>query len=231
MTDIFNKLNLLKNKLNDLEQSVSEEVKREESKVIYKERINKKLPFVKEYQNSSSRVKINVGNELILQTSTNSINTFPYKLTLKDAIKNLDKNGEIFIDSSESLFSAILEIIRTISNNQNLEIQKKMIISCHPDALHIHANEYFLEDTDEVLKKFDFIYSPPWVKRVSQAKPRQDPNKWPKDTYILCYSCGSQNDGTHWRKHANSDRSNDNYCIDNYIATCLVCDPSNTLQY
>lgn len=228
MSDIFNRLNSLKNKLNDLELTVTTEVKKEEIQGVYRDRIDKKLPYIREMQNS--KLKINVGDETTITTSHFAINNFPYKLSLKEDIKFIGTD-ELYVDSSESLFSSIVDIIRVLSNDPKLEGQKKLVISCHPDALKIHAKDYFLEDTDKVIGMFELIYSPPWVKRKVQHKPRQDPNKWSKDSIIQCYSCGSQNDGTHWRKKASYDRGNDNYCIDNYIATCMNCDPSNTLQY
>jgi len=229
MSDIFNRLNSLKNKLNDLEQTVTTEVKREEIQGVYKERIDKKLPMIREMQNN--KLKINLGDEDLIFTSRITINKFPFKLSLKEEIKNIGSEEELYLDSSVSLFSSIIEIIRNLAENPTPEKKKNIVITCHPDALRAHAKEYFLEDTDKVFNNFELVYSPPWVKRKVEQKSKQDPNKWPKDVYICCYSCGNQNDGTHWRKRANYDRSNDNYCIDNYIATCLNCDPSNTLQY
>ena len=226
MSDIYNKLNSLKSKLNNLEQTVSEEVKKEQSNIIYKDRLNQKLPIIKE--NQLNKIKFNVGNEVTLMTSNYSIKNFPYKLTLKDEI--LGGENEIFVDSSESIFSAILEIIRTLAN-EKLDVKKQLVVTCNIHALEIHAKEYFQDDTAEVLKKFDLIFNPPWVKKFTEKKPKRDPNKWTPDIYILCYSCGTQNDGSHWRKRATYDRGNDSYCIDNYIATCLSCDPENTLQY
>lgn len=229
MTDIFNRLNSLKNKLNDLEQTVTTEVKREEIQGIYKDRVDKKLPLIREMQNS--KLIINAGDEDILVTSKTTISRFPYKLSLKEEIKFLGTEEELYIDTSLHLFSPILEIIRFLAENPNPESKKKLVIESHPDAIKVHAKEFFLEDTEKVINNFELIYSPPWVKRKVEQKSRQDPNKWPKDTYVCCYSCGTQNDGTHWRKKATYDRANDNYCIDNYIATCLNCDPGNTLQY
>lgn len=229
MSDIFSKLNNLKDKLNDLEMTVSEEVKKEQIQGVYKERIEKKMPQIR--QNLNEKVKINTGDEAVLITSQNSIKNFPYKLSIKEEVNNLRSSEELWVDSSESLFTVILEIIRFLTNNPNLEAQRKLVIFCHPEALKIHAKEFFLEDTDTVLEKFELIYCCPWVKRKVQSKQKQDPNKWNKMVNIKCYNCGAENDGTHWRKKPNYDRSDDDYCVEGYIATCLVCDPDNSRNY
>lgn len=229
MSEIYNKLNSLKNRLNDLELTVTQEVKKEETQHIYKARMEKKLPLIKEMQNS--KVSINAGQEATFTTSRFTIQSFPYSLSLKEDVKTLREDEEVFVDSSESLFSAILDMIRVLAENPALEAQKKLVIACHPDALRNHATEFFGEDTENVFKRFEFIYNPVWVKREVKHKPRQDPNKWPKDACIQCYSCGSQNEGSHWKKRCSYDRANDSYCIDYYIATCMTCDPGNTLTY
>jgi len=229
MSDIFSKLNNLKNKLNDLEMTVSEEVKKEQIQGIYKDRIEEKMPQVR--QNLREKVKINTGDESVLVTSQNSIKKFPYKLSFRDEVSVLKSDEELWVDSSESLFTVILEIIRVLSNNPHLEAQRKLVIFCHPEALKIHAKEFFLEDTDKVLEKFELIYCCPWIKRKVQSKQKQDPNKWNKNVNIKCYSCGNDNDGTHWKKKPNYHRSDDEYCVEGYIATCMTCDSDNTLNY
>lgn len=227
MSDIFNKLNQLKGKLTELEVNIADEVRKEQTMGSYKERLDKKLPLLREMQRE--RVNINVGNELLVTTSKSTINNFPFKLSIKEEVKST--NNEIFVDSSESLFSGILEIIRSLSNDPDIKEKRKLIVTCNTNALEIHAKEFFGEDTTKILEGFELISIPFWTKCKKEEKKRKDPNKWGADAYILCYSCGSQNDGTHWRKRCSYDRADDSYCIDFYIATCLTCDPSNTLTY
>ena len=229
MSDIFNKLNNLKVRLADLEINFTEEIKKEEEIGLYKSRMDKKLPAIREYQ--TAKVKFNLGNEIILTSSLKTILSFPYKLTLKDEIKFIKSNDELFIDSSESLFSPIVEMIRISSNNPTFEGRNKIAITCSQEAIKVHAKEYFGEDTEKVLDRFEFVYSPEWIKKVLEAKPKKSINKWGPNDYILCYSCGTQNAGEHWKKRCSYDRANDSYCIDYFIATCMTCDPSNTLTY
>jgi hypothetical protein len=226
MSDIFSKLNNLKDKLNDLEMTVSEEVKKEQIQGVYKVRIQKKMPQVR--QNLSEKVKINTGDEAVLITSQNSIKNFPYKLSIREEVSNLRSDEELWVDSSESLFTVILEIIRFLTNNPNLEAQRKLVIFCHPEALKIHAKEFFLEDTDTVLEKFELVYCCPWIKRKVMSKQKTEKNKWNRNVSIKCYKCLSQNDGTHWKKKPVFDDPEDNFTIEGYIAICLVCDSDNT---
>lgn len=227
MSDIFNKLNQLKGKLTELEVNIADEVRKEQTMGSYKERLEKKLPLLREMQRE--RVSINVGNEVQLITSKSTINNFPFKLSIKDEIKTTQ--DEIFVDSSESLFSGILEIIRSLSSDPEIKEKRKLIVTCNTQALEIHAKDFFSDDTQKVLEAFDLISVPFWTKVKKEERKKKDPNKWGADVYILCYSCGSQNDGTHWRKRCSYDRADDSYCIEFYIATCLTCDPSNTLTY
>lgn len=229
MTDIFAKLNNLKSKLQDLEVNVSEEVKKEESLKGLKARLDKKLPLVRQMQ--KSKVIINAGDEIKIATSEATINNFPYKLVLKDELKNLKQGEELFVDASEHLFSAVIDIIRTLSMNPEINEIRSLVVSCHPDALTVFSKEMFLEDSKTVLDKFNFTYVAPWAKIVRIPEKKKEKNIWDASSPILCYSCGAVNTGTHWRKLSNSGRSDDSYCINGYIATCLNCDPNNTISY
>lgn len=50
MSDIFNKLNQLKGKLTELEVNIADEVRKEQTMGSYKERLDKKLPLLREMQ-------------------------------------------------------------------------------------------------------------------------------------------------------------------------------------
>jgi hypothetical protein len=227
MSNIFDKLNSIKGKLANLEVSFEAEVKKEEKSVDYKQRLEQKLP--KLIKNQYKKVLFDIGNEVTIITSSETIYDFPYKLILKSIISNTNESIPIFIDSSLVLFNPIISMIRHLSTEPLL--RKKMIINCPLEALIVHSKEYFLDDSDKVLDNFEFEYIPPWEKREKPCKSKKNPNKWNINDYIQCYSCGQQNDGTFWKKRCSYDRANDSYCIDFYIATCLTCDPENTLTY
>lgn len=166
MSDIFNKLNQLKGKLTELEVNIADEVRKEQTMGSYKERLDKKLPLLREMQRE--RVNINVGNELLVTTSKSTINNFPFKLSIKEEVKST--NNEIFVDSSESLFSGILEIIRSLSNDPDIKEKRKLIVTCNTNALEIHAKEYFGEDTTKILEGFELISIPFWTKCKKEEK-------------------------------------------------------------
>ena len=232
MTNIFNKLNDLKGKLANLELDFESEIKKEETLEDMKGRLEKKLPLVIKMQNS--KIKLDIGNELELITTEQTILNFPYKLSLKQDISSCNNCSKgLFIDSSRNLFSPIINIIRHLSNNPTSELNKDLIINCTLDSLKVHAKEYFLEDTDTVLSKFNFEFVPEWqrTKRAEIVKFKKSINKWGKNDYILCYSCGSANEGQHWRKKCSYDRAEDTYSVGGFIATCINCDPENTLTY
>lgn len=229
MSHIFNKLNSIKDKLANLEMNFETEVKKEEQVNHYKNRIDKKLPYI--VKNQTSKIKFDIGGEAFIVAALSTIMDFPFTLTLKQEITNNSSSKPIFLDSSRNLFSAVINIIRNIATEPIVEGKRKLIINCSVEALQAHSKEYFLEDTEKVLNQFDFQYDPPWVKKEKSQKPKKDIKKWGKGEYILCYACGQQNDGTFWRKRCSYDRNNDSYCIDFYIATCLNCDPDNTLTY
>lgn len=229
MTDIFNKLNDIKSKLASLEVNISHEIKKEENENVYKTRMDSKLPKIIKYQNS--KVKFNVGNEVILMCSLDTLIAFPFSLSLKEEALHIKPGESLFIDASESLFAPIIEMIRFISENSLNDNKKTLIVSACPSAIEKHSKEYFKDDTEKVISRFIFIYKPFWVKQEPKEKKKKQTNKWGKNDYILCYSCGAQNDGTFWRKRCSYDRADDTYCIGYYIATCMNCDPSNTLTY
>jgi hypothetical protein len=225
MSDIFNKLSNLKGKLADLELNFDQEIKKEEGIEEYKKRMALKMPLIKEMQ--VSRLKFNVGNEQTIQCAQSTIKNFPFTLTLKNETSN-----EIFIDSSIHLFSTVLDMIRSITpENVNSEERRKLTVTRPFEAIQVHSKEYFLEDTEKVLNKFEFVYMAPWVKRVPDEKKKKVTNKWGANDYILCYGCSAQNYGQHWKKRCSYDRADDSYCINFYIATCLTCDPDNTKVY
>lgn len=227
MSNIFDKLNSIKGKLADLEINFEAEVKKEEKSVDYKQRIEQKLP--KLIKNQFKKVLFDIGGEVTIITSSETIYDFPYKLSLKGLISDSNESIPIFIDSSFVLFTAIINIIRHLSTQPLL--RKKLIINCPLEALSVHSKEYFLEDSEKVLENFDFEYIPSWVKKEKTNKSKKNPNKWNINDSIQCYSCGQQNDGTFWKKRCSYDRANDSYCIEFHIATCLTCDPENTLTY
>lgn len=235
MSNIFNKLNDLKGKLANLELDFESEIKKEEKVEDMKGRLEKKLPLVIKMQNS--KLKLDIGNEIEIITTEQTILNFPFKLNLKEEIlsssNNIKNSKGLFIDSSKFLFSPIINIIRHLSDNPSFELNKDLIINCSEESLKVHAKEFFLEDTDKVLSKFNFQFVAPWerIKRTEVPKNKKNPNKWGPNDYILCYSCGSANDGNHWKKRCSYDRADDSYCISFYIATCLTCDPENTLTY
>ena len=74
MTSIFNKLNDIKGKLASLEENITTEIKKEEEINFYKQRIDKKIPFIIKQQ--KSKIKLNVGNEFTYVTSIESILSF-----------------------------------------------------------------------------------------------------------------------------------------------------------
>lgn len=233
MTDIFNKLNDIKSKLAELDKNIVVEIKKEKEENLYKNRMDSKLPKVIESQ--LSKIYLNIGNEIFLTCSLSSFINFPYKLSLKEEVMNYSrsnsKQNPIFIDSSESLFFPIIEIIRCLSNNPDFEQIKTITVSSCPHSVEKHCKEFFLEDTEKVLSRFSFVFKPFWIKSQKAQKKTKLTNKWKSDAYILCYACGGQNDGTFWRKRCSYDRADDSYCIEFYIATCMNCDPDNTLTY
>lgn len=229
MSDIFNKLNSLKEKLAELEQSKVPEVVIEETKNTYKSRIDSKLPAIIALQ--SSKIKLDIGNECTLMTTLSTITNFPYKLILKDIVNSVSLREPIFIDASENLFTPILDIIRVLSEEPNFEGKRVIKTSLSVEVVAHFCRDFFLEDTSKILEKFDFIYTPPWIKRVKENKKKVNPNKWSPNDYIQCYSCGQTNDGTFWKKRCSYDRQDDSYCINFFIATCTNCDPENSLTY
>ncbi len=229
MTDIFNKLNDIKSKLASLEVNITHEIKKEQIENVYKSRMETKLPQIIKYQ--KSKVKFNVGNEVTIICSLDTLLSFPFALSLKEEALHIQNEKAIFVDASESLFSPVVDMIRFISQNSLNDNKKTLIVSSYPSAIEKHSKEYFMDDTEKVLSRFIFVYKPFWVKSVPQEKKKKQLNKWSKNDYIQCYSCGAQNDGTFWRKRCSYDRADDSYCIGFYIATCMACDPSNTLTY
>lgn len=229
MSDIFNKLNSLKGKLSVLEQNVIPEVKVEDTVDTYKSRISNKIPSI--ISSQSSKIRLDIGNECILMTTLPTIINFPFKLTLKDVIASLSFNETVFVDASENLFTPILDIIRILSEEPNFEGKKVIKTTLSVEVVAHFCNDFFLDDTSKILEKFDFIYTPPWIKRVKESKKKVNPNKWSTSDYIQCYSCGQTNDGTFWKKRCSYDRQDDSYCINFFIATCTNCDPENTLTY
>lgn len=229
MSDIFNKLNGLKGKLAELEKNVVVESNVEVVTNTFKSRIESKIPLL--ISSQKSKVRLDIGNECILITTLSTIKDFPYKLTLKEHINIPNDSEPYFIDSSEQLFTPILDMIRYLSENPQFEGKKLIKTSISVEAVAHYCKEYFLEDTSAVLEKFDFIYTPNWIKRIKEIKKRFNPNKWMPGDYIQCYSCSSNNDGTFWKKRCSYDRQDDSYCINFFIATCTNCDPENTLSY
>lgn len=229
MSDIFNKLNSLKGKLAELEKNVVHEVIVEDTTNTLKSRIDSKIPLIIATQ--SSKIRLDVGNECVLMTTLSTITNFPFKLTLKDIISSANSNELIFVDASEQLFTPILDIIRILSEQPNFEGKKLIKTALSAEVVAHFCNNYFLEDTSKVLEKFDFIYTPPWIKRIKENKKKINPNKWSVNDYIQCYSCGQTNDGTFWKKRCSYDRQDDSYCINFFIATCTSCDPENSLTY
>lgn len=242
MTNILNKLLDIRNKIASLDiKPIKEQLKSTEDS--YQKRIDDKLPKIIQSQNG--KVSLNAGNEFIFIISHETIINFPFSLSLKSEIKEWKSKEPIFIDASKNLFEPIVNIIRYMisyvcAKNENTHEDIHLITNVNrlflkirvpTEQLKVKAKEFFGDDTGKIFDLIGLDYIPFWKEIVNKKKEVQALNKWRKTDYILCYSCGAENDGTFWKKKISYDRANDNYAIDNYIATCLVCDSNNTLEY
>lgn len=233
MNTALEKLCKIKEELKKIELNLENEINIEKYEKDYNERINKKLPLIARMKDN--KIKINAGNNYFFYTTKDTINNFPYKLSLKEDLKdNYNENEEIFVDSSYNMFSAILKIIRHFNNN-NYKDKVNTVIStyCINERLKTHAKEFFMEDTDEVFNHFMFKYINPNNKNIIKDRAYKDDNinKWSNQAKIKCFKCGKDNDGNFWKKKLSTDRKNDEFVIQNYYATCSKCDLNNTLNY
>lgn len=229
MSNLFDKLQSLKDKLAHLEDDYTHEIKEEEKTNAYKIRIEKKLPFIKEMQ--KSKVIINTGGEAKIITSRATIQGFGYILSLKDDLNSMTNTNEILIDASYELFYPIMEIIR---HNLTEEVENKysITVKASPLAIRKLATQFFGDDTNKILENYELNYICPFTnKEESKVSEKKLSHKWEKGVYILCYSCGNANDGSFNRKLLSHERADDNYVKDKYYATCMNCDPSGTLCY
>jgi hypothetical protein len=152
-------------KLNNLESdNVQKAIKLQELKGL-QQRLDDKLNFIK--QNQDNIITIIIG-ETKFNTSKKTIINCKYDNILKDMIiinekTNTDNNDTYYLDFSDYIFEAILEIIR--NNQTNIKIKYPFMVDFKPKVYGEYEDEdssifkeeikrFFYNSGEDIIKKY-----------------------------------------------------------------------------